>query len=123
MTFLEQTYECLLKLAVFYQIENVLQKCDKFLKETYAIPMEKKLLLVDNYKLPETKNACLFSEELRKLSFFRGLTKKPEYKKISAEFKVLLFEIMVDTTAFCIKHKNYCTSGNCGFKNSCSTPI
>lgn len=85
--------------------------------------MEKKLLLVDNYKLPETKNACLYSTELKKLSFFRELTKKSEYGKISAEFKVVLFEQMVKFTAFCGKHGNYCTSGNCGYKNSCSTPI
>uniref|UniRef100_A0A914CI35 BTB domain-containing protein n=1 Tax=Acrobeloides nanus TaxID=290746 RepID=A0A914CI35_9BILA len=86
------TYGFLVELADFYQVEDVVQKCDKFLANDSMIPMIEKLCLVDKYKLTETKNACLNSIELKKPDFVRDLTKKPEYKEISAELKVALLE-------------------------------
>uniref|UniRef100_A0A914DXU4 BTB domain-containing protein n=1 Tax=Acrobeloides nanus TaxID=290746 RepID=A0A914DXU4_9BILA len=88
----EDNYGFLLKLADFYQVEEVVQKCDKFFKKYSKVTMIEKLYLADKYKLMETKSACLNSVELKKLHFVHDLTKKPEYKEISAELKIALLE-------------------------------
>jgi hypothetical protein len=90
--FLADTYGFLVELADFYQVEDVVQKCDKFLANDWMIPMIEKLCLVNKYKLTETKNACLNSVELKEPDFVRDLTKKPKYTEISAELKVELLE-------------------------------
>lgn len=94
-SFLAETCEIVLKLADFYQMEHVIKKCDKFLKNNSTVSMEKKLLLVDKYNLLETKNVCLKSDSCRSKSFVRNLIKKPEYSEMSAEFKNVLFESFI----------------------------
>jgi hypothetical protein len=89
--FLAHTCGSLLKLADFYQVEGVVQKCDKFLANESMIPMIEKLCLVDKYKLTKTKNACLHSV-LNKPDFVIDLSNEPEYKEFSAELKVVLLE-------------------------------
>uniref|UniRef100_A0A914D151 BTB domain-containing protein n=1 Tax=Acrobeloides nanus TaxID=290746 RepID=A0A914D151_9BILA len=109
--YLAKTCGPLLKLADFYQIRTVVQKCDKFLKNSSDVSMIEKLCLVDNYKLPETKNVCLNSVELKKPSFARDLTKKPEYGKISDKLKVSLLENALNSEQMycdgCNQQRNY----------------
>ena len=92
MIFLAETCGFLLKLADFYQVEDVVQKCDKFLANDSTVPIIEKLPLVDKFKLLETKNACLNLEELKRPDFVRDFAKKPEYSELSDGFKVILFE-------------------------------
>lgn len=91
--FLVKTYEFLLKLADFYQIEHVVQKCDKFISKEDNIPIEKKLFMLDKYELPETKKSCLNSG--KHILSIRNFIQTPEYGKISDELKIVLLESVV----------------------------
>uniref|UniRef100_A0A914DL58 LITAF domain-containing protein n=1 Tax=Acrobeloides nanus TaxID=290746 RepID=A0A914DL58_9BILA len=102
-----ETCGFLLKLADFYQVEDVIQKCDKFLKNS-MVPMIEKLCLVNKYKLQETMNACINSNELKKPDFIRDLAKKPEYSELSAELKIVLLENALNSPVHKIAWRKVC---------------
>ena len=99
-------YGFLLELADFYQMDSVIDKCDIFLKGAYSVSFVQKLIMVDKYGLPETKEACFESSSLENRDFIQGLMKTPEYKEVSAELKNELLEKAIDS--FTVKIKCNC---------------
>ena len=97
VNFLVGNYSFLLKLADFYQVISVIEKCDTFLKDDDSVPFAEKVFMIDKYGLSETKKTCLSSSEFQDRSFISGLMRKPEYKKISAELKVELLEKSINS--------------------------
>ena len=81
-------------------MDNVIYKCDLFLKDAKAVLFEQKLLMIDKYGLPETRKACLNLMTLDDPTFIHGLKKKPLYKEISAELKVELYEKFADSLQY-----------------------
>ena len=107
-------------------MDDLIHKCDMFLKDTQLVPFVKKLLMVDKYGLPETKNACLNSKKLQDRSFIRDLKKKPGYKEISAELKNELLETAIDAfkaKTFCYKCDTFCPIRCCNCKEEVSAFI
>ena len=63
-----------------------------FLKDAQSVPFEQKLLMVDKYGLPETKNMCFNSPEFQNHVFVQELMEKSEYKGIGDKLKIELLE-------------------------------
>ena len=84
--------EYLLELADKLQINTVLEECVKWLEQAQSrrIPLEKKLLWADKYRLLVLQNACI--GELQHPSDVRMLRKAEEYSQLSDATKASVLE-------------------------------
>jgi len=93
-------------------MNEVMHKCDIYLSHTAEVKFTSKLLLIEKYGLPKTKEACFNSPMFLKRTFINDLKKEPGYKDVSAELKVEMLEEAIDF----LNSELYCD--NCGEKYS-----
>uniref|UniRef100_A0A915DY52 BTB domain-containing protein n=1 Tax=Ditylenchus dipsaci TaxID=166011 RepID=A0A915DY52_9BILA len=87
--------ECLLRLADFYQVEIVMQRCVDFLKKcsNTVVPLIKKLLLAQNYRRSDLLNFCI--SQFETLDDSKNIMASDEYALLNTDVKSRILENVV----------------------------
>uniref|UniRef100_A0A915CZX6 BTB domain-containing protein n=1 Tax=Ditylenchus dipsaci TaxID=166011 RepID=A0A915CZX6_9BILA len=87
--------ECLLRLADFYQVEIVMQRCVDFLKKcsNTVVPLVKKLLLAQNYRRSDLLDFCI--SQFKTLDDSKNIMASDEYALLNTDVKSRILENVV----------------------------
>uniref|UniRef100_A0A914Z9J7 BTB domain-containing protein n=1 Tax=Panagrolaimus superbus TaxID=310955 RepID=A0A914Z9J7_9BILA len=91
--FLAENVEYLLELGDKFQIQFVMDVCEKFLQTTTEIQCIQKLVWADTYAFSNLHHACI--QSLDSLNAFKRLKSHEEYRKISDTTKAALYEKLI----------------------------
>lgn len=86
----DHNVEAILKLADYFQMPRIKERCEDYLKSAERISLLRRLLLSDRYCLEELKLVCI--NEIKTVEDGKRLRKGPGYASLSAEYVQLIYE-------------------------------
>ncbi|KAI1723801.1 BTB/POZ domain-containing protein [Ditylenchus destructor] len=90
----EENIDSLLKLGYQFGIDDILQRCERFLLDCRTISNGKKLLVAQEYSLSALMDKC--ASQFKSISDYKALKAENAYESLNADTKVLLGSYIAD---------------------------
>ncbi|KAI1719894.1 BTB/POZ domain-containing protein [Ditylenchus destructor] len=90
----EENIDSLLKLCYQFEIDDILQRCERFLLDCRTVSIGKKLLVAQEYRLSALMDKC--ASQFKSISDYKALKAENGYESLSADTKAMLGSYIAD---------------------------